>query len=115
MNRFTAKRDTKGVPMWTLFDAHGHDIGMMTDLPMEASPMATVRYCGEATTVARRTIPLTLAAARAAYEEAEAAHTAALDAEDHIEDEDGEIARMRLAENAADMWAMQHEHEEPNW
>lgn len=40
---YVAKRSMAGIPIWDIF-AHGRHLGILTDLPMEDSPMATVRY-----------------------------------------------------------------------
>jgi len=40
---YVAKRVQAGIPIWDI-TAYGRDIGVLTDLPMEDSPMATVRY-----------------------------------------------------------------------
>jgi hypothetical protein len=88
-----ARRVAPGVDIWNLFDGTD-DIGCLTRFPGEG-PMATVAYCGLRETVAAPTIHATLIAARTAYlgcvEHAQAD-------EDHIEDEDGEIAFMRMME-----------------
>lgn len=56
---YVAKRVQAGVPIWSIF-AHGQDIGTLTNLPMESSPMVTVRYNGMEVTFAEETVCLVL-------------------------------------------------------
>ena len=44
---YVAKRVQTGIPLWDI-KVRGVDVGVLTDLPMEGSPMATIRYnCDE--------------------------------------------------------------------
>lgn len=52
---YVAKRVQAGIPIWDIF-VRGTYVGVLTNLPMEASPMATVRYGGEERTFADGTI-----------------------------------------------------------
>jgi len=52
---YVAKRVQAGIPIWDIL-AHGQDVGILTNLPMEDSPMATVRYMGYEETFAADTI-----------------------------------------------------------
>ena len=107
-SKFVARCVAKDVPIWDL-TVNGRDIGILTDLPEEASPIATVRYEDLTETVAARTISATLVKAREAYEAMEAATAAQYYQdceEEYIEDEDGSEAFVRMMENRSEVWAM---------
>ena len=89
-----ARRVAPGVDIWNLFDGT-NDIGCLTRFPGEG-PMATVAFFGEKETVAAHTLHATLIAAKAAYFRCIDEHEQAFD--EHIEDEDGSIAFMRMME-----------------
>lgn len=99
MSNFIARRVAPNVDIWNLFDGTD-DIGCLTRFPGEG-PMATVTYCGIKETVAASTIHATLIAAKTAYLDAIASAQACLE-EEHIEDEDGTIAHMRMLERRAE-------------
>ena len=113
MKNFVAKRSAPNTPTWDLY----YDdtlVGFMSSFPGEG-PMATVRlYQGsvDATSVEATTLHKCLWLARAAYEDLRYENEAQ---EEHIEDEDGEIAAMRHAENKAEEWAMRDDMQEPVW
>lgn len=52
---YVAKRCQADIPIWDIL-VRGEDVGVLTDLPMEDSPMATVRYFGEEITFTANTI-----------------------------------------------------------
>lgn len=95
MTQFTARRVAPGVDIWNMF-ADGHEIGSLTRFPGEG-PMATVSFGAGRTTVAAATLHSTLRLAKDAYfelvEEFES---------EHIEDEDGTTAHMRMLERRAE-------------
>ncbi len=92
MRNFIARRVAADVDIWNLFDGFD-DIGCLTRFPGEG-PMATVTFCDGKRTVAAPTIHATLIEAKAAY-------LGLIDdmrEDEHIEDEDGSIAHMRMME-----------------
>ena len=113
-NAYTATRIQEGVPAWDLKDARSDFvIGYMTDFPGEG-PVATVRLSkgDDGTTVKATTLHTCLFLAREAYEGLYDAYELS---HDYIEDEDGEMARMRYEENKANDWASRREMDEPDW
>ncbi len=52
---YVAKRVQAGIPLWDIL-VRGEDVGTLSNLPMEDSPMATVRYMGHEETFAADTI-----------------------------------------------------------
>tara|TARA_R110000822_G_scaffold7577_2_gene31090 strand:- start:115 stop:450 length:336 start_codon:yes stop_codon:yes gene_type:complete len=109
---YIAKRSAPGVPTWDLeFD--GATIGFMTSFPGEG-PMATVRlYHGQdGTTVSAATLHKCLWLARAAYEDLRYDEEAN---EEYIEDEDGNLARMKYEENLNEVWASRSDMQDPCW
>jgi|TARA_R110002167_G_scaffold11824_1_gene51117 hypothetical protein len=109
MTHFTAKRTNPNVPAWDLFEVSPNPsaplylVGYMTHFPGEG-PVATVRLVrgDEGVTVKAPTLHKTLWLARAAYEDLKYDRE---QNEEFIEDEDGELARMRYEENKSDEWA----------
>ena len=106
-----AKQDAPNVPAYTI-EENGEMVGTITDFPGEGVAY-TVRALGlEFTSYEFKTIA-------AALEDARKQYAALLDGTsicyeegpewEDIEDEDGEIAAMRAAENAAERWAQQDE------
>jgi len=95
MKNFIARRVAPNVDIWNLFDGID-DIGCLTRFPGEG-PMATVTFCDFKQTVAAHTIHATLIAAKAAYLHLIDDAQSALE-DEHIEDEDGTIAHMRMME-----------------
>lgn len=108
MTNFVAKQVQKRVPIYDLF-ADGADIGSLTIFPGEG-PMATVKFDGASATFSATTIHEVLVAAKEGYFD-----LIRYADDDHIEDEDGEMARMRYEENKADDWASRREMDEPDW
>lgn len=92
---FLAKRVRAFVPVWDL-TVDGAFIGTMTCFPGEG-PMATVRLGNSKMTVGGDDIRSCLFYAKEAYLLLDH-HAKGYDQEDYIEDEDGEIARMRWEE-----------------
>ncbi len=113
MKNFVAKRSAPNTPTWDLY----YDdtlAGFMSSFPGEG-PMATVRlYQGsvDATSVEATTLHKCLWLARAAYEDLRYENEAQ---EEYIEDEDGELAAMRHAENEAEYYSMRDDMQEPVW
>lgn len=105
---FIAKQVQKNVPIYDLLK-DGVDIGCLTIFEGEG-PIATVRYEDAHTTVLNNsTIHATLLAAKEAYFDlVDAAH-------EHIEDEDGELARMKYEEQKAEEAYHRHYGNEPHW
>lgn len=56
---YVAKRVQVGIPIWDIF-VRGTYVGVLTNLPMEKTPMATVRYSGEERTFSGQTIHVVL-------------------------------------------------------
>ena len=52
---YVAKRVQAGIPLWDIL-VRGEEVGSLSNLPMEDSPMATVRYFGHEETFAADTI-----------------------------------------------------------
>lgn len=97
-----ARRIAKDVPIWNIVAGDGFDIGTLTHLPMEASPMATVRYgmdCSESgTTFTGRTIREVLHKVRVYVDEMDRLAHEEANAEYYNE----VIAPMQAAERAAE-------------
>lgn len=103
-----AKQENIEVPVYDLM-VKGVAVGIMTNLPMEGGPRYTIRHEGAQVTggYSARTIAEALAQARDDWAELEAGtHYCQQPEPDYIEDEDGEEAAMRAAENRAELWAM---------
>jgi len=97
---YKAKRVAAGVPIWDLIEVVTYEgkvkekeVGSLTDFPNEG-PMATVRFDGAERTVSGATVAECLSEARDAIASLEA-----YAAEEWIEDEDGQVALMRMLEN----------------
>ena len=97
---YKAKRVAVGVPIWDLIEVVTYEdkvkekeVGSLTDFPNEG-PVATVRFDGADRTVSGATVAECLAEAKDAIASLEA-----YAAEEWIEDEDGQIALMRMLEN----------------
>jgi len=97
---YKAKRVAAGVPIWDLIEvvtyegkAKEKEVGSLTNFPNEG-PVATVRFDGADSTVSGATVAECLAEAKDAIASLEA-----YAAEQWIEDEDGQIALMRMLEN----------------
>ena len=108
---YKAVRAKKEVPIWDLMQVvieNGNltetDVGTMTDFDGEG-PMATVRFENVDRTVSATTIRECLEKAKSALADLEAS-AADLSPD---EDEDGQIAHMRMLENQAEEWAMRDE------
>jgi len=123
MTQFIAKRTAKDVPIWDLLDGD-KDIGVLTVFPGEG-PMATVHdeATGRKTTIHNAaSIHEALVRAKEAYLDFfnpiflawEAEQMEKYQDEDQIEDEDGEIARMRHLENKAAAFYDYHYGDEPH-
>ena len=98
------------VPIWDLLNEFGVDVGLVTNFPGEGL-VFTVKHGNDKTTdytcANMHEVILKATAARddlAAYADMP---------EEHIEDEDGEIARMRYEENRAAEYAMREDMQEP--
>lgn len=112
---YIAKRVQAGIPIWDIF-AHGQDIGILTNLPMEDSPMATVRYFGSEKTFAGETIRDVLAQVGDHLREIDSEMDAQADqweAEHAAEYFAEVIGPMQAAERAAERWAEQAYRDEP--
>jgi hypothetical protein len=112
MTDFIARRAAPDVDIWNLFEGDV-DIGCLTRFPGEG-PMATVAYHEEKVTVSGETLHATLVKAKAAYLEI----IYGWDDDEHIEDEDGEIAFMRMMERRNEPfpgtdWEPYEERDEP--
>ena len=110
---YVAKRVEAGVPIWDIF-AHGRDIGVVTDLPMEDSPMATIRYGfyeDEEVTFAAETVMEVLAQVGDHLREIDDAMHAEAEAEYYNE----VIGPMRAAEDLAEARGWGFQDEEPVW
>jgi len=108
---FIAKRVEAGVPIWDI-TAYGRDIGTLTDLPCEDSPMATVRYDfheDEDVTFAAATIRDVLAKVGDYLRGVDADMKAEAEAEYYNE----VIGPMKAAEDYAERFAW--DNEEPVW
>lgn len=97
-----AKQVQDGVPIYDLLDA-GLEVGSMTSFPGEG-PTATVRTCNGPQTVSAITLHECLVAANGIFRDAKEFEQ---QVDEYIEDEDGELARMRYEENKAQEWADQ--------
>jgi RPA family protein len=103
----TAKQDNIEVPVYDLIAKRsGEVVGLITNFPGEGV-VFTLRAEGVTTTdYSARTIHAALDAARTQYDEILKGHHWLQQVEDHIEDEDGELAAMRAAEDKAEYSAM---------
>jgi hypothetical protein len=106
-----ARRVAPGVPVWNLI-ARETEIGILSNLPREKAACITARYQGQRLDFRASSTKAVLAALRCAIDALDyiAAEEAA---HEDIEDEDGEIARIRHEENLNDAWAQRHAHEDP--
>jgi hypothetical protein len=112
----TARRVAQSVPIWNILASGALrrtcNVGTLTNLPRERAWCLTANYCGRLLDYRAATREAVLLALRCAVDAID--HHAEQDEPDeYIEDEDGEIAAMRAAENRADAWASLHAHEEP--
>ena len=114
---YIAKRVQAGIPIWDI-TAHGQDIGSLTDLPMENTPMATVRYYCDEVTFAAPTIREVLALVGdhlremdALMEEQADEAQAIYDAEYYAE----VIGPMKAAEDLAERYGTGYGDEDPIW
>ena len=113
---YVAKRVQAGIPLWDIL-VRGEDVGTLSNLPMEDSPMATVRYMGDETTFAADTIYAVLAqvgdhlASMDAVLEAQADEERAIYEMEHWAEV---IGPMRAAEDAAERGAWGRD-EDPVW
>jgi hypothetical protein len=107
---FIAKQVQKDIPIYDLLK-DGNEIGTLTIFPGEG-PMATVHHQGDQATVSGSTIHQCLMNAK---EEYLAIVNGERQIEEHIEDEDGELARMRHEENIAEQHYHRHYGNEPHW
>lgn len=110
---YVTRRVQAGVPIWDIL-VRGRDVGTLTNLPMEDSPMATVRYGmydEDAVTFAAPTVMEVL--------EQVGDHLAAIDTALHAESEAEYYAEvigpMRAAENLAEARGWGQADEEPIW
>ena len=99
------------VPIWDLLNDFGMDVGLVTNFPGEGL-VFTVKH-GDA-----KTTDYTCANMHEVILKASEAHLrliieSDMPDEEHIEDEDGEIARMRYEENRAAEYAMREDMQEP--
>lgn len=106
-----AKQENIEVPVYDLM-VNGECVGVMTHLPMEGGPRYTIRH-GDAELTGGysvKTIAEALEEARANWAEFEAGtHWLQQPEPEWIEDEDGEEAAMRAAEDRALAWAERDE------
>ena len=102
----TAKQENIEVPAYDLMHK-GAVVGLITDFPREGV-VFTLRYEGLTVThYTPRTVAEALEMARRDWAEFEAGtHFCQEPEPEFIEDEDGELAAMRAAEDAAERWAM---------
>lgn len=108
----TAEQVQRNVPIFNIL-AEGEDVGTITNFPGEGV-VYTLRVLDVQTTnYTCKTIHGALEHAREAYLQILAGKHDAQQyvEEDYIEDEDGELARMRHAEDEAERWAMS----DPAW
>lgn len=114
---YVAKRVQAGVPIWSIF-AHGQDIGTLTNLPMESSPMVTVRYNGMEVTFAEETVYLVLGLAGNwlrdidGWLEMQADEDAAVSEMEYYNEV---IGPMRAAEDRAERLGWGQADEDPVW
>ena len=114
---YIAKRVQAGIPIWDIL-AHGQDVGSLTNLPMEPSPMATVRYMGDEITFAAETIREVLALVGVhlremdALLEEQAAEDAAVSEMEYYNEV---IGPMRAAEDLAERYSTGYGDDEPIW
>lgn len=105
---YVAKRVQKGIPIWDIL-VRGVYVGILTNLPMEDSPMATVRYYGYEETFAGSSIYAVLEQVGDWLSRIE--HDARVEAEFEYYNE--VIAPMEYAERQAEMAFMRHYGNEP--
>ena len=113
-NAYTAIRSAEGVPTWDLKDSRSdYVIGFMTNFPGEG-PIATVRlhHGDDGVTVSGKTLHSCLYQAREAYE---ALYDEYECGEEHIEDEDGEIAYIKMLERRGEEFSGRDDMQEPIW
>lgn len=108
----TARRVARNVPIWNIL-VHETDIGSMTNLPMERAWCLTARYCGNTLNYRASSREAVMLALRCAVDAIDA--QVQQDMDDYVEDEDGEIARMRHEENLAEAYSMRADMQEPCW
>lgn len=106
--KFYAEQVKEFVPVWNLI-ADGVDVGLVTNFPGEGW-VYTVKH-GDAKTTDYSCARLHEVLVKA--QEDYALLIADADAEGHIDDEDGEIARMRWEENRAEEAFHRHYGHEP--
>ena len=99
---FAAKQVAAFTPIWDLL-ADGVDVGLLTNFPGEGV-VFTVKH-GDAKTTDYSCANMHEAIAKAKETYAELVADTERDAEGYIDDEDGEIARMRWEEAQADAFA----------
>ncbi|UVD36653.1 hypothetical protein RCXUPER_235 [Rhodobacter phage RcXuper] len=112
--KFYAEQVKEFVPVWNLI-AYGEDVGLITNFPGEGW-VYTVKH-GEAKTTCYACVRLHEAVERAKADYAELIAQADQEwpDEEPIDDEDGEIARMRWEENRAEAAFQYHYGEEPDY
>jgi len=108
----TARRVAPGVPAWDVVAGGVGRIGTMTNLPLERAWCLTAGYCGRHLDYRAASREAVLLALRCAVDAIDHELTLPYD-EEGLEDEDGDLAAQRAAENRADAWATLHQHEEP--
>jgi hypothetical protein len=108
----TARRVAPGVPAWDVVAGGVGRIGTMTNLPLERAWCLTAGYCGRHLDYRAASREAVLLALRCAVDAIDHEMTIPYD-EEGLEDEDGDLAARRHAENRADAWATLHQHEEP--
>jgi hypothetical protein len=121
LSSFVAKRDTKGVPIWTLHEIseNGNDtvIGTMTIFEGEG-PMATVHYSDgdmgfpakgdrDKATVSGKDAKDCLGNAKESYFELIENYWSDM----YVPDEDGEIAREKMESEKYQLWNPDRDHE----
>ena len=113
---YVAKRVQAGIPLWDIM-AHGSFIGVLSDLPMEDSPMATIRYMGHEETFAAYTIHDVLMRVGYQLREMDAVLEAQADEDQALSDAEyysEVIGPMEAAERRAE-WLGWGRDEDPVW
>ena len=108
---YVAKRVQAGVPIWDIL-VRGVDVGSLTDLPMDDSPMATIRYemyGNDSVTFAAPTVMEVLEQVGNHLYSIDSDIKAESDAEYYAE----VIGPMKAAEDLAEMRGWGHQNEEP--
>ncbi|AWY09124.1 hypothetical protein vBRpoSV10_2 [Ruegeria phage vB_RpoS-V10] len=109
---FTIRQVAEFVPIWDLL-ANGNDIGLLTNFPGEGIVFTVKHDDATVTDYSAATLHEAILKAKETFAQLVAGthESQAYIDEDFIEDEEGEIARMRWEENQAERFTEQHPYD----